>query len=103
MADGLFLRNEVQSVENLGVVTRDVPPGSPPQQAAVIAKMWVFRLCPGSRRSGQGQQPQGDSDPVKRPGQAPEFAVDSRGYRSRAYATSISKSLLPTRKAGAVR
>ena len=38
VADGLFQRGEVQSVSNLVIVTKDVPPGSPPQQAATIAR-----------------------------------------------------------------
>ena len=38
VADGLFQRGQVQSVDNLMILTKDVPPGSPPQQAATIAK-----------------------------------------------------------------
>ena len=81
VADGLFQRDEVQSVENLVVVTKDVPPGSPPQQAAVIAKNVGFPAYAREvAEAVKANNPKVTAIRVKRPGQAPEFAVDSRGY-----------------------
>jgi len=81
VADGLFQRGEVQSVANLVIVTKDVPPGSPPQQAATIATNVGFpayaRAVDEARKANN---PKVTAIRVKRPAQAPEFAVDARGF-----------------------
>ena len=81
VADGLFQRGEVQNVSNLVIVTKDVPPGSPPQQAATIATNVTFpsyaRAVDEARKANNSKV---TAIRVKRPGQAPEFAVDAHGF-----------------------
>ncbi|HMF37749.1 MAG TPA: hypothetical protein VKF17_13965 [Isosphaeraceae bacterium] len=81
VADGLYQRGEVQQVSNLVIVTKHVPPGSPPQQGATITENMDFpayaRAVDEARKANN---PKVTAIRVKRPAQAPEFAVDARGY-----------------------
>ncbi len=81
VADGLFNRQEVQSTDNLVIVTKDVPPGTPPQQAAVIARNVGFPAY--AREVDQARKannPKVTALRIQRPPHAPEFAVDARGF-----------------------
>ena len=81
VADGLFQRNQVQEVNNLVIVTKDVPPGSPPQQAATIAKNVTFpSYARAVDEAVKANNPKVTAIRVKRPSQVPEFAVDARGF-----------------------
>ncbi len=81
IADGLFQRGQVKSVSNLMIVTKDVPPGSPPQQAATIAKNVGFPAYSRAVDEAlKANNPKVTAIRVKRPAQAPEFAVDARGF-----------------------
>jgi len=81
VADGLFQRGEVQQVANLVIVTKDVPPGSPPQQAATIATNVGFpAYARAVDEAHKANNPKVTAIRVKRPAQAPEFAVDARGF-----------------------
>jgi len=81
VADGLYQRGDVQSVSNLMIVTKDVPPGSPPQDAATITRNVDFptysRAVDEARKANN---PKVTAIRVKRPARAPEFAVDARGF-----------------------
>ncbi|MGA2700100.1 MAG: hypothetical protein ABSH35_03250 [Isosphaeraceae bacterium] len=81
VADGLFQRGEVQQVANLVIVTKDVPPGSPPQQAATIATNVGFpAYARAVDEAHKANNLKVTAIRVKRPAQAPEFAVDARGF-----------------------
>ncbi len=81
VVDGLFQRNEVQQVANLMIVTKDVPPGSPPQQAATITRNVDFpAYARAVDEAVKAKNPKVTAIRVKRPAQAPEFAVDARGF-----------------------
>ncbi|MGZ3394840.1 MAG: hypothetical protein ACXWPK_12450 [Isosphaeraceae bacterium] len=81
IADGLFQRGQVKSVSDLVIVTKDVPPGSPPQQAATIAKNVGFPAYSRAVDEAlKANNPKVTAIRVKRPAQAPEFAVDARGF-----------------------
>jgi hypothetical protein len=81
VADGLFQRGEVQRVSNLVIVTKDVPLGSPPQQAATIARNVGFpAFARAVDEAVKANNPKVTAIRVKRPAQAPEFAADARGF-----------------------
>ncbi len=81
VADGLFQRGAVQQVSNLVIVTKDVPPGSPPQQAATITTNVGFpAFARAVDEAVKAKNPKVTAIRVKRPAQAPEFAVDARGF-----------------------
>jgi hypothetical protein len=81
VADELFQRGEVQSVSNLMIVTRDAPPGSPPQQAATITRDVGFPAYASAvDEAVKAKNPQVTAIRLKRPTQAPEFAADAHGF-----------------------
>ena len=81
VADGLYQRGEVQNVSNLVIVTKDVPPGSPPQQAATIVPNVGFpAYALEVEKARQANNPKVTALRIKRPPQAPEFAADARGF-----------------------
>ncbi|MGC8642603.1 MAG: hypothetical protein ACP5XB_22325 [Isosphaeraceae bacterium] len=80
VADGLYHRPEVQSVDNLMLVTKDVPPGSPPKDAVKISKNVDFpTYIKAVDEARKANNPKVTALRVKRPPHAPEFAVDAQG------------------------
>jgi hypothetical protein len=79
--DGLFHREDVQEVQNVMIVTKDVPPGTPPKEAVTLTKNVDFptysKVATESRRTNNSKVA---AIRVMRPNQPPEFAVDARGF-----------------------
>jgi hypothetical protein len=79
--EGLFHRDDVQSVQNVMIVTKDVPPGTPPKEAVTLTRNVDFptysKVATESRRTNN---PKVAAIRVMRPNQPPEFAADARGF-----------------------
>jgi len=79
--DGLFRRPEVQSVENVMIVTHDVPPGTPPDQAVTISTNVDYpTYLQAVDEAVKENNPKVQALRVRRPAQPPEFAADARGF-----------------------
>ncbi|WP_148596388.1 hypothetical protein [Aquisphaera giovannonii] len=78
---GLFERPVVQAVENVMIRTRDVPPGTPPGEAAVTRVNVDFPTYLSVARDVRKQNnAKVTALRIKRPSQPPDFAADARGY-----------------------
>jgi hypothetical protein len=77
----LFQRSDVQLVENVMILTRDVPPGTPPKEAVTIRINVDFptyaKVADQARRA---HNPKVAALRIKKPAQPPEFATDARGF-----------------------
>ncbi|MDG3003990.1 hypothetical protein [Paludisphaera mucosa] len=79
--DALFRRPDVQAVENLMIVTHDVPPGTPPAQAATITRNVDFpTYLKAVDEARKANNPKVQALRIRRPSQPPEFAADARGF-----------------------
>jgi len=79
--DGLFQRPQVQSVENVMIVTHDVPPGTPPDQAVTVSTNVDFpTYLKAVDEAVKANNPKVQALRIRRPAQPPEFAADARGY-----------------------
>ncbi|WP_165249825.1 hypothetical protein [Paludisphaera soli] len=80
-ADALFLRPDVQAVENLMIVTHDVPPGTPPAQAVTVTRNVNFpTYLKAVEEAQKANNPKVQALRIRRPSQPPEFAADARGF-----------------------
>jgi hypothetical protein len=80
VAEGLYQREDVRSVNNLMIVTKDVPPGAPPKDAATITRNVDFStFSKAVDEVKKANKFKVTAIRVKRPPHAPEFAVDARG------------------------
>ena len=77
----LFQRPEVQLVENVMILTKDVPPSTPPKDAVTIRINVDFptyaKVAEEARRANN---PKVAALRIRRPAHPPEFASDARGY-----------------------
>jgi hypothetical protein len=77
----LLQRPDVQLVENVMILTKDVPPGTPPKEAVTIRINVDFptyaKVADETRRANN---PKVAALRIKRPAQPPEFAADARGF-----------------------
>jgi hypothetical protein len=77
----LLQRPDVQLVENVMILTKDVPPGTPPKEAVTIRVNVDFptyaKVADQTRRANN---PKVAALRIKRPSQPPEFASDARGF-----------------------
>jgi hypothetical protein len=77
----LLQRPDVQLVENVMILTKDVPPGTPPKEAVTIRVNVDFptyaRVAEETRRANN---PKVAALRIKRPTYPPEFAADARGF-----------------------
>ena len=81
VVDGLYRRPEVQQADNLMIVTKDVPPGTPPKDAATITTNVDYpTFLKAVDEAKKAKNPKVTAFRVKRPPSAPEFAVDARGF-----------------------
>lgn len=79
--DGLFHRPQVQAVENVMIVTHDVPEGSPPDQAVTISTNVDFpTYLKAVEEAVKANNPKVQALRIRRPSQPPVFAADARGY-----------------------
>jgi hypothetical protein len=78
---GLWQRDEVKSVQNVMIVTRAVPPGTPPRDAVAITSNADFptylKAVDAARKA---RHPQVTALRVRRPQLPPEFSSDARGF-----------------------
>jgi hypothetical protein len=80
---GIYERDIVRSVENLMVVIKEVPPGTPPREGIEITKNVDFATF--AKRLAESRKPKPGTPKttvlrVTRPKQPPEFSTDARGY-----------------------
>src|SRR5262249_7843060 len=79
-ASGLWLRPEVQSVQNLMIVTKAVPPGAPARDAVTVKRNVDFATyLKAVDLARQARDPIGTALRVFRPAPPPEFGSDARG------------------------
>ncbi len=79
IADGLFQREPVRSVDNVMLVIKDVPPGTPPREGLEIAKNVDFATF--AKRLAESRKPKPGTPKttvlrVTRPKTPPEFSAD---------------------------
>ena len=80
VAEGLYQRPAVQTTDNVMILTRDVPPGTPPKDAATIRQNVDFPTYSKVVDDVlKAKNPKVTAIRVKRPPVAPEFAVDAKG------------------------
>ena len=77
----LLQRPDVQLVENVMILTKDVPPGTPPKEAVTIRVNVDFpTYAKVADQARQANNPKVAALRIKRPAQPPEFAADARGF-----------------------
>jgi hypothetical protein len=78
---GLWQRNEVQSVQSLMIVTKAVPPGTPPRDGVAVTRNVDFatylKAVDDARKA---RDPRVTALRVVRPHQPPELSADARGF-----------------------
>jgi hypothetical protein len=83
LAAGAFEKDEIRSVENLMIVVKPVPAGTPPQEGIEVTKNVDFatfaKKLADSRKPEPGT-PKTTVLRIVRPKEAPEFSADARGY-----------------------
>lgn len=80
-ADALFRRPEVQQVENIMIVTHDVPADAPPAEAVTITRNVDFpTYMKAVDEARAANNPKVQAIRIRRPSQPPEFAADARGF-----------------------
>ena len=83
LAAGAYQREQVQSVQNLMIAIRDVPPGTPPREAVTVTKNVDFatfaKAVEDSRKPMPGT-PKAAVLRITRPQRVPEFSADARGF-----------------------
>jgi len=80
---GMYERDEVRSVENLMLVIKEVPPGTPPREGIEVTKnvdFATFAKKVADARKPKAGTPKTTVLRVTRPKQPPEFNTDARGY-----------------------
>ncbi|MBX6312738.1 MAG: hypothetical protein IRY99_07460 [Isosphaeraceae bacterium] len=81
LARGYLQSDLAKKVENLMVVTRKIPPGAPPSEGFVLTQNADFEtFAKAVEETRAANDPKVLAIRVKRPGQAPEFAADARGF-----------------------
>jgi hypothetical protein len=83
LAAGAYERDEVRSVNNLMIVVKQVPPGTPPREGVEIVKNVDFPTF--SKRLAESRKPKEGTPKttvlrIMRPKQPPEFSTDARGF-----------------------
>jgi hypothetical protein len=78
---GYLQGSDVQGIENLMLVTKKVPPGTPPREAFTMVRNADYPTYLAAVKEAQAaNDPKVLAVRVKRPGRPPEFAADARGY-----------------------
>ena len=84
LAAGAYQREEVRSVDNLMIVVKDVPPGTPPREGLEGPRTWISRPLPSGspklaspRREPPRRRFSGSSSPSRPPNSAPTPAASS--------------------------
>lgn len=80
LAAGYFTTPQLQGVTNVMVQTKDVPPGTPPAQAAQVTQNADFPTFSKAVQDAQAaNNPKVQALRLRRPGRAPEFSSDRDG------------------------
>jgi hypothetical protein len=80
-ASGLWQKDQVQSVQNLMIVTKAVPPGTPPHDAVTVARNVDFRTyLKAVDEAKKAKDPRVSAMRVIRPSQPPAVSSDARGF-----------------------
>ena len=82
-AAGMYERDLVRSVENLMIVVKEVPPGTPPEKGVEVTKNVDFATF--AKRLAESRTPSAGTPKttvlrIMRPKQPPEFSTDARGF-----------------------
>jgi hypothetical protein len=83
LVSGLYGRDEVQSVQNLMLTIRPVPPGTPPREGIKVTKNVDFATF--AKAVDESRKPGADKEKsavlrITRPKKPPEFTTDARGF-----------------------
>ncbi len=79
--DGLYQRDQVRAVDNVMIVTHDVPPGAPPAQAVTITTNVDYpTYLKAVEEAVKAKNPKIQALRIRKPAQPPEFAADARGF-----------------------
>ena len=80
-ASGLWRQFSVQFVKNLVIVTKAVPPGTPPKDAVTVrVNVDYANYLAGVDNARKANDPRVTALRVFRPQQPPEFSTDARGF-----------------------
>ncbi len=80
-ASGIWLQDKVKSVENLMIVTKAVPPGTPPRDAVTVRQNVDFATyLKAVDEARKAKDPRVAALRVLRPQEPPEFSSDARGF-----------------------
>src|SRR5262249_24060409 len=80
LSRGYIQSDAFQPVENLMIVTRKVPPGTPPSQGIIATRNVDYQtFLRAVREARAANAPKVLAVRVRRPGRSPEFAADARG------------------------
>jgi hypothetical protein len=80
-AAGVFQNDEVRSVRNVMIVTRDVPDGTPPEEAFVYTRNVDFpTFAKAVADTRQARSSKVTAVRITRPQTPPEFSTDARGF-----------------------
>jgi hypothetical protein len=80
---GVYQRDQVQSVDNLMIAIKPMPPGTPPREGVTITKNADFATYAKAVQAARKPKPGSPSVTtmrIMRPKQPPEFATDARGF-----------------------
>jgi len=83
LVSGAYQRDQVRSVENLMIVVREVPPGTPPREAVTVTRnvdFATFARAVEEARNPKAGSPRVSTLRITRPKQPPEFGADARGF-----------------------
>jgi hypothetical protein len=79
--DGLYQRDQVRAIDNVMIVTHDVPPGSPPAEAATITTNVDYpTYLKAVEEAVKAKNPKVQALRIRKPSRPPEFAADARGF-----------------------
>lgn len=80
-ASGLWKKDQLQSVQNLVIETKAVPPGTPPKDAVQVRKNVSFAdYLKAVEAARKANDPRVQALRIIRPQSPPEFSTDARGY-----------------------
>ena len=80
-AGGFFEAEQVKSVKNLMVVTKNVPPGTPPKEGVQVSENVDYpTFLKAVNDARAAKDPKVQALRIKKPGKSPEFSVDRNGY-----------------------
>ena len=81
LISGAFQREPIRSVQNLMIVTKDVPAGTPPRDAVTLSQNTDLpAYLSAVDEARKAKNPKVTALRITRPQQPPEFSVDARGF-----------------------